>query len=330
MGVNPQVIENAIRKECDSLIDRELFTTTTYTIKESVSRTGFSEDDCNEMCDLLIGMLYGYCEQYGDSNQGLKCTGVEFAFIIPTMCANGSYSHWSKWSGHIDKIAIDGNGSTWLVEHKTSGKPLQTWVDQNQYNPQAITYMYGVRSCTGKVPAGVIYDLARKRLPPSLDKYKTVKVKGGGNRLSYRLPAGATYEGAIEVITRDSLIVDQRTEDLLDNLQTKEQDLFRREWTRFHEGEIDRAGHELHAAATALRRASESLGPLPEALQSDSEGERLDAAVSVLSVLANSHPRNASGCYRYGSKCEYSELCRYLSRESTYGFRVLGKDEECR
>jgi hypothetical protein len=285
----------------------------------------FDEDDAEHSESVLLAMCKGYEEQWRVEVGDLKVVATELALEARTTSPRDVTSRDNRFAGHIDKLCQDKDGQFWIIEHKTSGRtrPLSSWLDSH-YNPQAETYAYLLSRAKPPIkPAGVVYDLALKDVPPAPGSLELVKDRTTRRmRLPARLPRHASEPWLrAELIRLGQDLADYRGD--LDSLHGDDltPTLFRREWVRFSGdawNDVERVGRELHVVASELRLAHDKVSHYRKVLLVN-PGDHIQTAKAAISLGAI-FPRNASGCYAYGRRCEYMDLCRFPSPEAASAF----------
>jgi len=110
----------------------------------------------------LNAMIEAYESVWGSHHIDFSEAQTEVKFSIPIK-ANVKDSAWN-YEGKIDAV-VEHEGNAWLVEHKTTSMDIALGSDYWQrleIDGQIEGYIFGYAKSTGIVPAGVIYDVAKK------------------------------------------------------------------------------------------------------------------------------------------------------------------------
>jgi hypothetical protein len=110
----------------------------------------------------LQAMARAYAEHWNGQKECFSDVRAELKFEIPVI-ANERNSAWN-YGGKIDAVA-EHEGGLWLVEHKTTSQDISLGSDywsRLEIDGQIEGYIFGYAKSTGTIPAGVIYDVARK------------------------------------------------------------------------------------------------------------------------------------------------------------------------
>lgn len=286
----------------------------------------WDHEDLDEARELLGGMLDGYDRHWLPRKDDLTVLASELRVTAPTMTAGENESPVAWMTGTVDKLVEDQFGQLWVVEHKTASdsKPLRSWAETHEYSPQALTYAY-MLACSpeiGRRPVGVIYDLAAKALPPTIDQFKTAYKD---TRLSKVLPKHTSADDFIWALRHYGFSLDDQAwyRERLAELEKQSNSLFHREWVRFQWDEnMVRLGRELYHACMELRHAHRAVDAVMQAL---TDGRRpwelndLDAhEVAHLAArrLCGRFQRNHTSCYLWGRTCDHMDACRFMSLDA--------------
>jgi len=312
-----------------------------------------TEGELKAEAALVLQMLDGY-EKAHDLG-AWRVMYSEHRLIAPTPAWTGRPSWFSQVLGILDKV-VEWEGALWLVEHKTYADTLSDWRGIHDYLPQAPTYGWLAKQHGIKL-AGVIYDLALRKVPPAPEAFK-INQNGSPSK---SLPSGLTEEALVDflddLLLRGTCIdpadpkgkarmlaevqgegVDWKpgewpdwAEEKIAEVRAEPKEYFKRELVRFSHDDLE-LGEELHTAATEIRRARQDLlrtipAQVMEELRSPKQEDRLAAALVIARTEQHRHPRNGGNCYRWGKPCEHMDFCRYGSLESLSGMEVRHRDE---
>jgi len=281
----------------------------------------YTDEDVATLHAQVSGMLAGYVERWADEIAGLELIASE-ADLRMLVQAPVRRSTVTGFGGRVDKVVRDGRGQVWVLEHKTSARPLDEWYDLGGYSPQTLRYACLVRAAIGIAPVGVVYDLASTRSRPAVDAWSPIQ---SGKRMSKVVPEGYTAEQFIARLAECGFGLDDEEwyRDALERLERNPPERYRWEWIRFGHDEIRRQEMELYATSTALRRMAEGCASqgAEVAKASDDPVHQRDVIAEAIRELAGEYPRQGDCCYgRYGSPCSVMAPCQMMSPESLEGF----------
>ena len=166
---------------------------------------GIAIDDAMEIVALAGGMIHGYLERWGADSKRFEVLLVEHPFRFPMhvpcrfckgkRCGKGKGTGTGRksptwdWSGKIDLLVRDRDmrDSIWLMEHKTTSETdPDAYMAKLALDTQHRGYLWAARQICAKrkwkMPAGVIYNVARKKLPAVPQTTQCKSCKGEGQR----------------------------------------------------------------------------------------------------------------------------------------------------
>ena len=281
---------------------------------------GPSLEEINNRYVLIVDMLKGYHEKWSNSSESLNLLVLLNEETLQTHIPNkkGRASH-TRFGGTLDKLVQDKHGQIWVVDHKTTSISLDVWRRNNQYKPQAVSYVWLARQVTKYKPVGIVYDLAIKKIPAQWQDFPVIN----GNRLSKKLPKNATSESFLRALKENEFSIDDKPwyRVAYDNLKKSGEQFFRREYIRISDEEIHRTEQELYAVANKLRGMKNRIGldarDCLDKIYDNTNKETWNRQV-LEHVFSNAHkfPRNGSLCREYFKPCEFMDLCQSQSKES--------------
>lgn len=232
-------------------------------------------------------------------------------------------SRVTRYGSKLDKVIEDHHGQFWLVEHKTTSRPLDLWVAMHRYMPQHFRYIWAYLRSYGVRLQGVIFDVVSTKAPPNAAEWPVVDK---ATRLSKTVPAGATVETLEDALTLHGFTIDDQPyySEIADRLRANPPTYSLEFAVRVSDDEIERAGRELYHAGTQIRRWHARVFELRSAILSDPCAESVVSAVR--SRTAEEFPRNGSQCYRFNRPCEFMDLCEYRSTEAARLFKIRRVD----
>ncbi len=187
------------------------------------------EAEYSEHLRMGLSMLEGYERYVRPQDRGLEVVEVERGYLIEVEGYDG-YAYTLQ----PDAIVKDRDGRHWIMEHKSADKlPEQT--DYLLMDEQCGAYLWGVYEATGLKCEGVIYTIARKKIP---GKMKLLK---GGHLSVDKSKITTTYEYAKEQISAhyDGDVPWNRYLPFLEALKTQRNPFFLRLPVRRNKSEID-------------------------------------------------------------------------------------------
>lgn len=288
----------------------------------------FTMDQLEDARKLVMVMLEGYDATYGGSTlqlvKDLRVEAVEGWLEAATRTDKGTQG-WAWYGGYIDKLVVDEHGQVWILDHKTTGKDLDTFLAHHQYEPQMAGYAWLVWRVLGVQPVGVIYDVAKQDVPVQWQDIPVTK-KGDRFYARNRLPTSRmTAEVWLQAIQHNGFTFDDQPwyRELLEELRGKGNPFFRRERVRFMPGDLERVERELYTEGGRLRRLKQLLGNMPEFLDGvfDRDGEMnwKTAVVQVLQQYGELFPRNGAMCWKWNRPCQFMDVCKLRSVEGLEG-----------
>ncbi len=125
-----------------------------------------------EDLELGLGMMEYYENEWLETRDPLETyivdgvPQVEVTFLIPiphqSFFDTYGINEDVVYKGTLDRVAIDSDGSLWIVEYKTAAQ-IQT--DHFDTDPQIGVYCWAVRAIYDRPLAGVVYQQHRKDVP---------------------------------------------------------------------------------------------------------------------------------------------------------------------
>lgn len=126
-------------------------------------------DDMLAMADAFCGMMVGYANTYEDDRKSWNILrpSIERQFMIDM----GDFFY----AGKID-LVVESKNAQQLVEHKTSSKLRDTYINRLPLDTQIRGYIFGWQSMTGSKINEVLYDVIvkcriRRKTDESIDDY---------------------------------------------------------------------------------------------------------------------------------------------------------------
>lgn len=124
----------------------------------------------------LAGLLHGYYAYYADEPVVNVSSEREFRHAI-----EGSRTFDA--AGKIDGVGTNRNGTSCMVEHKTTGddiSPDSMYWARLRANPQVLQYASAIKQECGEYPSEVMYDVTRK---PSIQPKEINDLDGDGKKI---------------------------------------------------------------------------------------------------------------------------------------------------
>jgi hypothetical protein len=279
------------------------------------------EHDPFEVADvrqMLLRMLEGYDRTHCRSD--FVVLAKELPMSAPVITPNGRASARTGTAGRLDWLVQLGNRN-FVLERKTTGKPLSLWRIEHAYKPQAPTYCGLVQRELGIRIDGIIYDLAFKGFPLRANELKAIK---SGKRLAKPaggVPKTTASEWLKAVVPFGGLDAEDWYRDAYEALVERELEghWFRREVVPISQDEIERAIREEYHANTALRRGHDRLVGVKETIRAAAKVGDPSHFGKVVADVVQRHgaafPRNAAMCRQWG-RCPFTDLCRFQSPEA--------------
>lgn len=153
----------------------------------------FSDDDSNEWClecEKVCRLLYGYDWRWGDD--GIEVIATEQTFTLPIRNPEtGSPSTVFNVSGKIDKIVKLADGRLAVMEHKTTGDPIESpeadYWKRCRIDHQVTQYFWAAQQLGHDVQT-IIYDVTHKpTIRPKLIKGVRETIEQYGDRLTQNI-----------------------------------------------------------------------------------------------------------------------------------------------
>jgi hypothetical protein len=220
-------------------------------------------DEDNEHAQMVAGMFDHYVQTYPNDGRDWDVIAVEpqvARWIDPPInddvTINGKQvpRRWA-YGGALDLLVRLGDGSHWMVEHKTTAeRDLSHYMRKLDWDPQIRGYAWMLANPIADVSdikdpvriSGVIYNVARKKVPDEPEPLK----RGGLSKSKGIDTTRALYLGAI---MRHGLNPDDYG-DVLEQLQSKT--FFAREHYVFTDPELDDFSVDIAHVALEMRQAS--------------------------------------------------------------------------
>lgn len=227
-------------------------------------------------------------------------------------------------SGMVDAV-IETNSGIWVVDHKTTQKPLDLWVQQNPFHPQSLQYMHLVEDNYGERPRGIIYNLIR-----TVDRVKAIKRLKSGQLQKPR--AGSlprmTAPAFREFITQEAL--EGRGKPAWDTAvmqQLEERDRsgywFHEERREFSAQEMKRAADEISVLSEQRALDLENLSGYSEQVDGCATEQEAHLVITrAVRRIGHRWPRNPKDCFKFNRPCEYMDFCRHQLPDGLTGFEV--------
>ncbi len=218
-------------------------------------------------------LMAGYSLRWAPVMDGFDVLAVEREFRAPLVTTAGKRARGLRLAGKIDVIVRKReDGTTWLVEHKTSGadlSPGSTYWQRLRMDSQVSLYFDGGAACKLGEIAGCIYDVIEK---PGIRPLKATHVEA----------RKFTKDGRLYANQRDAdETVEEYTLRLVDLVTADPEAYFQRSEVIRLDGELDAARSDV-AATVELMKAATRTG------------------IS---------PRNVDNCHAYGRPCDYLDVC---------------------
>lgn len=145
------------------------------------------------------------------------------------------------YTGKIDTIALDSEGRTWLMDHKTfSSMPDENFRFTNQ---QILLYAWAMEKMGLPKPDGVIWDYIRTKVPSKPDLLK--------NGTMTKKQLDTTYKVYYDALVENDLDPDDY-QDYLDNLKGREGNFYRRIYLPINEAMIEPVVEDLIETAKEI------------------------------------------------------------------------------
>lgn len=218
-------------------------------------------------------LMAGYSIRWSAVMVDFEVLAVEREFRAPVVSPTGKRARGLKLAGKIDVIVRKrGDGTTWLVEHKTSGadlSPGSTYWQRLRMDSQVSLYFDGGAACKLGEIAGCIYDVIEK---PGIRPLKATPTEA-----RKYTQAGRLYANQREA----DETVEEYTRRLVDLVTTEPEAYFQRSEVIRLDGELDAARTDVFETVAAMRSMA-----------------RRGVA-----------PRNVDNCHAYGRACEFLSVC---------------------
>jgi hypothetical protein len=196
--------------------------------KEIENPTAEEDEEFADSLELGVGMLEHY-GSFAPKHDDFEVLWVEKTFLIDIPGVEAPYSLTP------DAVVRDRFGRHWIMEHKTAAS-LPTDTDYLAMDEQCGSYILGLKLATGIQAEGVIYNIARKKLPQPM-----MTLKDG--HLSVKKAVDTTYDYALRQIDEhygESVNVYMPMyAEFLERLQMKGERFFLRESIRRSRREIE-------------------------------------------------------------------------------------------
>ena len=193
------------------------------------SPTEEEDEEYASSLTLGLGMLDHY-ESFAKANDDFEVLFVERTFEVEIPGIEGA-----KYSLTPDGVVRDRFDRIWIIEHKTD-KSIPENTDYLLMDEQCGRYILGLYLATGMWAEGVIYNIARKKVPQAMRVLKN-------GHLSVDKRCDTTYDYAVEQIANhygDSAeAMTGMYDDFLDYLRHKGERFFLRESVRRNRKELE-------------------------------------------------------------------------------------------
>ena len=284
---------------------------------------GLQAADQEALCDLVERMLRGYLATYGEkaalfwAGAGMGGASPETVWVEHVLEPQDMGPGAAHYTGKVDKL-VRVNGALWIVEHKTTGRPLDEWWARNRNSPQPLTYAVCASRELGEPVRGVAYDVALTKPPATAGDFKLTQ----GGALSRRMPARATREALQLAIDAHGVepqgwhadyLGQTDSEKALPALADMQAAAFRRELVVFDAYDLRRREAEMEVEAQQLQRWHDTLEPHLSKVTGTTESGSADweqGVEDVLRSVGHKYPRNGTYCFHWNRACEMMTLCR--------------------
>lgn len=272
-------------------------------------------------------LLLGYTATWGDER--LITVAIEREFSSPLVHPITGEPSGYMLAGKIDAIARAEDGKLYCVEHKTTSSDIEFgssyWQHVSALDPQVSTYLAGGRAA-GYALDSCLYDVIRKvsirpfvATPDNDRRYtlpKTRACKGCGKRKDPTPPPHTeTLEDGSNVSCVDGRITTEAGGRLYSGM--RDRDETPNEYRVRVRADIESNPTRYFARGQVVR------------LPRDEDEHALDtwqtSQLLAQSEVLGHWPRNAGACSRFGSTCEYFDVCAgHASIADDSRFRTSG------
>lgn len=201
------------------------------------------EQEYHDSYELAVGMLEHYGEWAPKQDEGFTVEWVERTFDVELPGVEGALYSFTP-----DGLAKDRFGRYWIMEHKTD-KIIPDNTEYLSMDEQCGAYIYALEIATGIRAEGVMYTIARKKVPTPM---RTLK----DGLLSVDKRVDTTFDYAVRQIVDyhgdGAPAFKEHYSELLAHLQGKGNTFFLREYVRRNPNEIATLGEKLAIEAREM------------------------------------------------------------------------------
>jgi len=202
-------------------------------------------EEFKETREMAEKLVQRYIDRY-EQEDNFAIYGVEEKVDANIPTPKGTRSH-KRFNAVLDLIVEDDMGRIWLVDHKFTGRDLESYEEMLVLDEQANGYLWALCSLLGGPVNGIMFNLIRTKLPT-----KPRLLKNG--TLSKDKSIDTDVQTYLETIKEHNLNPDDY-QDILEVVKERERPFFKRHRVERTPEEIKEIGKELYLSAQDIRQA---------------------------------------------------------------------------